>query len=132
MLQTDDLGDLWIGYADQGISRLDQQSGKIQSWREGTPNAAGLTFNGIQLIYPQDKLLWVRAGGVNHRVLRDPQQPKLIRGFKPYLNQADQDNELRQASHFLWLYRNRLEGQELVQFGEPDGFQSTTWIGSWW
>lgn len=131
-LQTDEYNDLWIGYADQGISRLDQQSGKIQSWREGTPQAAGLTFNGIQLIYRQDKVLWVRAGGINHRVIRDPLQPKIIQGFKPYLSLADQDAELRQASHFLWLYRNRLEGQELVQYGEQHGFQSTTWIGSWW
>ncbi len=130
-LQTDYLDDVWIGYADQGLSRLDQLTGKIQSWREGTANAAGLTFNGIQLIYRQEQLLWVRAGGVNHRVIRDPRQPKTIVAFKPYLNAVDYDVELQHANHFLWLYRNRLEDKELVLYGEPHGFQGTTWIGSW-
>ncbi len=130
-LQTDYLDDVWIGYADQGISRFDQLTGSFQSWREGAQPAAGLTFNGIQLIYRQDKLLWVRAGGVNHRVIRDPRQPKTILAFKPYLTAADTDVELQQANHFLWLYRNRLVGSELVQYGPPHGFQTSTWIGSW-
>lgn len=131
-LQEDHLGDLWIGYTDQGISRLDQQSGKIQSWREGTSQAAGLRFNGIQLIFQDQQALWVRAGNVNHRVLRDTEDAKEIRGFKAYLTPADTDDEFGQAIDFLWLYRQRLEQEELVIYGEAKGFQTSTWIGAWY
>lgn len=130
-LQADEYNDLWIGYTDQGLSRLEHKTGKIQSWREGDGTGAGLRFNGIQLIYQEAGELWVRAGGVNHRVLRDNKDPSRIEGFKSYLGGEDADVKLRQASNFLWLYRNKLQ-QELVQFGEAHGFQATTWIGSWW
>jgi ligand-binding sensor domain-containing protein/signal transduction histidine kinase len=130
-MQSDDLNDLWIGYADQGISRLDLQTWKIQSWREGTRSASGLRFNGIQLIYPEHGELWIRAGNVNHRVLRSKNDPKKIEGFKAYVGGEDADIYLRNAPNFLWLYRSQLQNQDLVQFGEADGFQVTTWIGAW-
>ncbi len=130
-LQSDSYHDLWIGYADQGISRLQHATGKIQSWREGDGRGAGLRFNGIQLIYQEAGELWVRAGNINHRVLRNTQDPQIIEGFKSYLGAEDADLKLRQAFHFLWLYRTSLQ-QDLVQFGEPHGFMATTWIGSWW
>lgn len=130
-LGSDDLNDLWIGYTDQGISRLDIATGKVQSWREDTPNATGLRFNGIQLIYPEDGELWVRAGNVNHRVLRSKTDPKKIEGFKAYVGSEYADNYLRNAPNFLMLYRSKLQNQDLVQFNEADGFQATTWIGSW-
>lgn len=129
-LQSDSYHDLWIGYADQGISRLQHKTGKIQSWREGDGKGAGLRFNGIQLIYQEAGELWVRAGNINHRVLRDNNNPDIIEGFKSYLGAEDADIKLRQAFHFLWLYRNSLQ-QDLVQFGEAHGFMATTWIGSW-
>jgi ligand-binding sensor domain-containing protein/signal transduction histidine kinase len=130
-LGSDDLNDLWIGYTDQGISRLDLQTGKIESWRQGTNSASGLRFNGIQLIYPEGGELWVRAGNVNHRVLRSKDDPKKIEGFKAYAGGEDADIYLRKAPNFLWLYRSQLQNQDLVQFNEADGFQVTTWIGSW-
>ncbi len=130
-LQTDEHHDLWIGYADQGISRLELPSGKVQSWREGSNSAAGLRFNGIQLIYPEGGELWVRAGNVNHRVLRSKENPRTIEGFKAYVGGEDADIYLRKAPNFLWLYRSQLQHQDLVQFNEADGFQVTTWIGAW-
>lgn len=130
-LQADDYNDLWVGYADQGISRLQLPSGKVQSWREGTPSAAGLRFNGIQLIYPEGGELWVRAGNVNHRVLRSKDDPKQIEGFKAYVGNEDSDIYLRKASNFLMLYRSQLQHQDVVQFNEAHGFQVTTWIGAW-
>lgn len=129
-LQSDSYHDLWIGYLDQGISRLQHKTGKIQSWREGDDRGAGLRFNGIQLIYQEAGELWVRAGNINHRVLRNSQDPAIIEGFKSYLGAEDADLKLRQAFHFLWLYRTSLL-QDLVQFGESHGFMSTAWIGSW-
>lgn len=130
-LQADEHNDLWIGYADQGISRLDLPTGKVQSWREGTNSAAGLRFNGIQLIYPEGGELWVRAGNVNHRVLRSKDDPKKIEGFKAYVGGEDADVYLRKAPNFLWLYRSQLQNHDLVQFNEAHGFQVTTWIGAW-
>lgn len=130
-LQADEYHDLWIGYADQGISRLDLPTGKVQSWREGTNSAAGLRFNGIQLIYPEGGELWVRAGNVNHRVLRSKDDPKKIEGFKAYVGGEDADIYLRNAPNFLWLYRSQLQHQDVVQFNEAHGFQVTTWIGAW-
>ncbi|WP_197489933.1 two-component regulator propeller domain-containing protein [Rheinheimera sp. SA_1] len=130
-MRADEHNDLWIGYADQGLSRLELPSGKVQSWREGTQSAAGLRFNGIQLIYPEGGELWIRAGNVNHRVLRSKDEPKKIEGFKAYVGSDDADIYLRKAPNFLWLYRTQLQNQDLVQFNEAHGFQVTTWIGSW-
>lgn len=130
-MRADEHNDLWIGYADQGLSRLELPSGKVQSWREGTQSAAGLRFNGIQLIYPEGGELWIRAGNVNHRVLRSKDDAKRIEGFKAYVGSDDADIYLRKAPNFLWLYRTQLQNQDLVQFNEAHGFQVTTWIGSW-
>lgn len=131
-LHSDEQNDLWIGYTDQGISRLQLPSGKVQSWREGTDSAAGLRFNGIQLIYPEGGELWVRAGNVNHRVLRSKEDPQKIEGFKAYIGSEDVDIFLRNAPNFLMLYRSQLQQQDVVQLNEAHGFQVTTWIGAWW
>ena len=129
ILASDLQDDLWVGLADQGLVRLNKHSGQLQSWQAS--DGAGLRFNGVQLIYPEGGQLWIRAGNINHRVLRDPQQPDKITGFKAYLSPADQDKYLEDARQFLLLYRNKLQPGGLVQFGDMHGFQSTTWIGAW-
>lgn len=129
ILSTDQQDYLWIGMADQGLVRLDKKNGQIESWQAA--DGLGLRFNGIQLIYPEGGQLWIRAGNINHRVLYDTQQANKVDGFKAYLSASDHDRYLEDASQFLLLYRNKLQSDGLVQFGEMHGFQITTWIGSW-
>lgn len=129
ILATDQQDFLWIGLADQGLVRLNKNTGQLQSWQAS--DGSGLRFDGIQLIYPEGGQLWIRAGNINHRVLYDPQLPSSVEGFKAYLSAAEHDKYLEAAPQFLLLYRNKLLPGGLVQFGEMHGFQSTTWIGAW-
>ena len=128
IMNSDQHNQLWVGLADQGLLRLDKQSGQLQSWQAG--DEVGLRFNGIQLIYPEGNELWVRAGNINHRVLWEPQGR--VRGFQAYLNAGEQDKYLQQAPQFLLLYRQLLQPGGVVQLSESQGFQSTTWIGAWY
>ncbi|MFC0049436.1 two-component regulator propeller domain-containing protein [Rheinheimera tilapiae] len=129
ILASDAQDFLWIGLADQGLVRLHKNTGQLQSWQAS--DGSGLRFDGIQLIYPEGGHLWIRAGNINHRVLYQSQQADRVEGFKAYLSPADHDKYLEAAPQFLMLYRNKLLPGGLVQFGEMHGFQSTTWIGSW-
>ncbi len=129
ILASDQQDELWIGLADQGLVRFNKTTGQLQSWQAS--DGAGLRFDGVQLIYPEGGQLWIRAGNINHRVLRNTQQPDKVEGFKAYLTPADHDKYLEDARQFLLLYRNKLQPGGLVQYGDMHGFQATTWIGAW-
>ncbi|MFN3709249.1 MAG: two-component regulator propeller domain-containing protein [Alishewanella aestuarii] len=132
-LAEDYLGAIWIGSTDQGVARYQPDTGQVDYWLQHPGSQHGLQLNGIQLIFEEQQQLWVRAGNINHRVLRDNDDPGHILGFKPYLTAADDDDALRQAARFRLLYRLHWldEQQTYLELNEMHGMQSTTWIGAW-
>lgn len=133
-ISEDYLGAIWIGSTDQGLARYQPATGQVDYWMQYPGSSHGLRLNGIQLIMEDtQQQLWVRAGNVNHRVLRDSAQPDIIQGFKAYLMPEDQDPELQQADIFRLLYRLHWlpEQNSYLELDEKHGMQSVTWIGSW-
>ncbi|MDP2717036.1 sensor histidine kinase [Rheinheimera sp.] len=130
-ITEDHLGAIWLGSTDKGLVRL--SGAGIDYWQQHTGSSHGLLFNGIQLLYQQNRQLWVRAGNVDHRLLRDTTTPARVSGFKAYRSSADDDNAYRSANDFRMLYRNYLlpQGEGYLELGEAHGLQSTTWIGAW-
>ncbi|EHR40955.1 two-component regulator propeller domain-containing protein [Alishewanella jeotgali] len=130
----DYLGAIWIGSTDQGVARYQPETGEVEYWLQHAGSQHGLQLNGIQLMLEdQSQRLWIRAGNINHLVLRDPDQPALVRGFKPYLTLDDYDTALQQAPFFRLLYRLHWleEQQTYLELNEMHGMQSSTWIGAW-
>lgn len=133
-LVEDYRGDLWIGSTDQGLARLQIATETVSYWQQHPGSNHGLRFNGTQLILEDEQHnLWVRAGNINHRLLRDREQPDKILGFKPYLTEDDNDSALEQAVFFRLLYRLHWlsEQQTYLELSEMHGMQSITWIGAW-
>lgn len=132
-LTQDRFGAIWIGSTDRGLARLDPSSGQIDYWAQQGNRQNGLQFNGIQLILEDAGHLWVRAGNINHRAIRDHDNPSKILGFKAYLNENERDTPLEQAHVFRLLYRLHWlpEQQSYLELDERHGMQSVTWIGAW-
>lgn len=127
-------GDIWIGSTDQGIARLESDTEQVSYWQQYPGSSHGLHFNSIQLILEDEQQqLWVRAGNINHRLLRDTDHQDKILGFKPYLTTEDHDDALVQAHLFRLLYRLHWlsEQQTFLELNEMHGMQSITWIGAW-
>ena len=133
LVYQDSFNGLWVGSADQGLARLDPDSGQFQRWQQQQATVHGLQFNGIQLIVEENQHLWIHAGNVRHRLIRQQGQPTQVLGFKPYLTDDDIDLELQQADLFRLLYRKHwLSGAaSYLNLDESLGMQSVTWIGSW-
>ena len=133
IVYQDSYDGLWVGSADQGLARLEADSGLFQRWQQQQASVHGLQFNGIQLIVEENQQLWVHAGNVRHRLIRQQGEPAKVLGFKPYLTDEDMDRELQQADLFRLLYRRHwLSGaQSYLTIDESLGMQSVTWIGSW-
>ena len=133
MVYQDSYHGIWVGSADQGLARLDPDSGQFLQWQQQQATVHGLQFNGIQLIVEDNLHLWVYAGNVRHRLIRQQGDPGKILGFKPYLTEKDFDKELQQADLFRLLYRKHwLSGAaSYLNLDESLGMQSVTWIGSW-
>ncbi|WP_166838290.1 two-component regulator propeller domain-containing protein [Rheinheimera pleomorphica] len=130
-ITEDYFGAIWLGSTDKGLVRL--SAAEMDYWQQHAGSNHGLLFNGIQLLYEQHGQLWVRAGNVDHRVLRDAAKPGRVSGFKAYRSSADDDNIYRSANGFRMLYRNYLlpHGEGYLPLSEAHGLQSTTWIGAW-
>jgi ligand-binding sensor domain-containing protein/signal transduction histidine kinase len=133
MVYQDSYDGLWVGSADQGLAKLEPDNGKFLHWQQQQATVHGLQFNGIQLIVEENQQLWIHAGNVRHRLIRQQGDPARILGFKPYLSDEDIDNELHQADLFRLLYRRHwLSGAaSYLNLDESLGMQSVTWIGSW-
>lgn len=133
LVYQDSYDGLWVGSADQGLARLEADSGQFLQWQQQQAAVHGLQFNGIQLIVEEHQQLWVHAGNVRHRLIRQRGEPAKILGFKPYLTEADRDAELQQADLFRLLYRKHwLSGPaSYLTLDESLGMQSVTWIGAW-
>lgn len=133
MVYQDSYDGMWVGSADQGLARLDPESGQFLRWQQQQATVHGLQFNGIQLIVEENQHLWIHAGNVRHRLIRQQGAPAKVLGFKPYLTDEDIDLELQQADLFRLLYRKHwLAGaSSYLNLDESLGMQSVTWIGSW-
>jgi len=133
MVYQDSFDGLWVGSADQGLARLDPASGQVQHWQQQQAAVHGMQFNGIQLIIEENQHLWIHAGNVRHRLIRQQGDPAKILGFKAYLTEQDRDTELQQADMFRLLYRKHWLGGagSYLTIDERLGMQSVTWIGSW-
>lgn len=133
MVYQDSYDGLWVGSADQGLARLNAKTGQFEHWQQQQAAVHGLQFNGIQLIVEENQHLWIHAGNIRHRLIRQQGDPASVLGFKPYLTDDDADIELQQADLFRLLYRKHwLSGAaSYLNLDESLGMQSVTWIGAW-
>mgnify|MGYP005842615527 CR=1 FL=1 len=132
VLYQDQLGDIWLGSVDQGLARISVALDRIDHWHQAMPEGQGPVYNGVQALLEENGHLFVRAGNVNHRVLRHPTQPQQIAGFKAYRDAEDTDAELQQAKAFNLMYRFVWSeaNQGFIQLSASHGVQEATWIGA--
>lgn len=132
VLYEDQFGDVWLGSVDQGLARIAAGLGDIKHWHQAMPEGLGPVYNGVQALLEENGHLFVRAGNVNHRVLRHPTLPQQILGFKAYRNADDTDTELQRATAFNLMYRFVWSeaNQGFIQLSAGHGVQEATWIGS--
>lgn len=125
----DPQGYFWLGSLDRGLVRGDLELTEWQHWRQFDGSDHGLVFNGIQLIYPQNGHVWVRAGNLNHRWLERSEPPF----FKAYPTDDTVDAALIAADEFRLLYRAHWlpASRSLLELNVRHGMQETTWIGAW-
>ncbi|WP_171907601.1 ATP-binding protein [Alkalimonas amylolytica] len=125
----DPKGYFWLGSLDRGVIRADLELSDWQHWRQFDGSEHGLVFNGIQLIYPQNGHIWIRAGNLNHRWL-DRSEPPF---FKAYPTDESVDAALIAADEFRLLYRSHWlpASRSLLELNVSHGMQETTWIGAW-
>ncbi|MEN3159457.1 ATP-binding protein [Alkalimonas sp. NCh-2] len=122
-------GHFWLGSLDRGLARGDPELTKWQHWRQFDGSEHGLVYNGIQLIYPQNGHIWIRAGNLNHRWL-DRTEPPF---FQAYPTDESVDAALIEADEFRLLYRMHWlpASRTLLELNLWHGMQDTTWIGAW-
>ncbi len=132
VLYEDRLGDLWLGSVDQGLARVSAQLDHIRHWHQAMPAGQALVYNGVQAIFEENGHLFVRAGNLNHRMLRDNQQPQHIIGIKAYQQPEDVDQALKSATAFNLMYRFIWSeaNQGFIQLGTSHGVQDATWIAA--
>lgn len=132
VLYEDQYGDIWLGSVDQGLARITATLDRVQHWHQAMPAGQGLVYNGVQAIIEENGHLFVRAGNLKHRLLRDASNPARITGVKGYLHNEDIDAELKQAIAFNLMYRFIWsdDNQGFIQLGASHGVQDATWISS--
>lgn len=132
VLYEDQFGDIWLGSVDQGLARISASFDTIQHWHQAMPAGQGPVYNGVQALLEENGHLFVRAGNLNHRVLRHPTQPQRILGFKAYRGAEDTDSELQQATAFNLMYRFvwSAANQGFIQLSAGHGVQEATWIAA--
>ncbi|MBZ9613240.1 sensor histidine kinase [Rheinheimera maricola] len=132
VLYEDQLGDIWLGSVDQGLARVSANLDSVERWQQNMPTGTGLVYNGVQAIIEENGHLFVRAGNLQHRVLRSSKQPRQITGIKAYQQHDDVDQELKQATAFNLMYRFIWSdaNQGFIQLGARHGVQEATWIAS--
>ena len=132
VMYEDNLGDVWLGSVDQGLARINSALNHIEHWHQGKPAGQALVYNGVQAIYEENDHVFVRAGNLNHRMIRDSQQPGRIIGVKVYQQNSDTDQALKDAIAFNLMYRFIWSeaNQGFIQLGASHGVQEATWIGS--
>ena len=129
-LLYDELGQLWVGSPDSGLWRWSESSGRINYWQQGDSSQHGLLFNGIQMLYQENRQLWIRAGNHNHRWLGPEHDAgKAFQSYQP----MEVDQHLIAANWYRLLYRQHWlpELQTSLSLNAFHGMQVDTWIGSW-
>lgn len=121
---------LWVGSPDSGLWRYHEQSGDITYWLQSASSTHGLLFNGIQMLFEENDDIWIRAGNINHRWIK--QQLAEAPEFAVY-QPLQADEKLAAASWFRLLYRQLWlpKLQTMIELGTMQGMQEATWIGAW-